>query len=98
MRPTDTPPLVLFPPEDRDAAPMRADPRTVESAPISNGRLVATRALLFVRARVSELVGSLGPGLITGASDDDASGISTYSMAGQVSDIPSCGPLCFRFL
>jgi NRAMP (natural resistance-associated macrophage protein)-like metal ion transporter len=31
---------------------------------------------------LSGLFGSLGPGLITGASDDDPSGISTYSIAG----------------
>ena len=28
------------------------------------------------------LLGILGPGLITGASDDDPSGIATYSQAG----------------
>src|ERR1700740_2335402 len=28
------------------------------------------------------LLGALGPGLITGASDDDPSGIATYSQAG----------------
>ena len=28
------------------------------------------------------LLGRLGPGLITGASDDDPSGIATYSQAG----------------
>lgn len=32
--------------------------------------------------RLSALIKDLGPGLITGASDDDPSGISTYSMAG----------------
>jgi NRAMP (natural resistance-associated macrophage protein)-like metal ion transporter len=35
-------------------------------------------------ARLSGLFGSLGPGLITGASDDDPSGISTYSIAGAM--------------
>ena len=35
-----------------------------------------------LRARLLVLVGNLGPGIITGASDDDPSGISTYSMAG----------------
>src|SRR6266487_5239145 len=32
--------------------------------------------------RLSEFAKSLGPGLITGASDDDPSGIGTYSQAG----------------
>jgi NRAMP (natural resistance-associated macrophage protein)-like metal ion transporter len=35
-----------------------------------------------LRGKVLDLAGSLGPGLITGASDDDPSGISTYSIAG----------------
>jgi NRAMP (natural resistance-associated macrophage protein)-like metal ion transporter len=33
-------------------------------------------------AKVGELIKRLGPGLITGASDDDPSGIATYSQAG----------------
>src|SRR5258708_35222871 len=32
--------------------------------------------------RIKRLWGILGPGLITGASDDDPSGIATYSQAG----------------
>ncbi|MFL5496793.1 MAG: NRAMP family divalent metal transporter [Gemmatimonadales bacterium] len=32
--------------------------------------------------RISRLVAALGPGLITGAADDDPSGIATYSLAG----------------
>ena len=35
-----------------------------------------------LRARFLVMIGNLGPGIITGASDDDPSGISTYSMAG----------------
>ena len=31
---------------------------------------------------IRRLIGVLGPGLITGASDDDPSGIGTYSQAG----------------
>ncbi|HEX5410356.1 MAG TPA: divalent metal cation transporter [Terriglobia bacterium] len=42
----------------------------------------ATAASPGLRARFSKFIGSLGPGVITGASDDDPSGISTYSMAG----------------
>ena len=38
------------------------------------------RSRLAARAR--EVVRSLGPGLITGAADDDPSGVSTYSQAG----------------
>src|SRR5438477_2710707 len=32
--------------------------------------------------RIGRLLKALGPGLITGASDDDPSGIATYSQAG----------------
>jgi Mn2+/Fe2+ NRAMP family transporter len=32
--------------------------------------------------RVRRFFGELGPGLITGAADDDPSGISTYSVTG----------------
>jgi len=35
-----------------------------------------------IRARLVHFFGVLGPGLITGAADDDPSGISTYSVAG----------------
>src|ERR1039458_9499806 len=34
----------------------------------------------------------LGPGLITGASDDDPSGMGTYSRSGASSAMDSCGP------
>src|SRR6266536_3577067 len=32
--------------------------------------------------RVARLLATLGPGLVTGAADDDPSGIATYSLAG----------------
>jgi NRAMP (natural resistance-associated macrophage protein)-like metal ion transporter len=34
------------------------------------------------RSRAKEILGKLGPGLITGAADDDPSGIATYSQVG----------------
>ncbi len=34
------------------------------------------------KSRVRRFFSELGPGLITGAADDDPSGISTYSVAG----------------
>jgi Mn2+/Fe2+ NRAMP family transporter len=39
----------------------------------------------------------LGPGLITGASDDDPSGIGTYSQAGSQFGYSPSGPRCSRF-
>lgn len=41
---------------------------------------MSLRSLLTARAK--KFVASLGPGLVTGASDDDPSGISTYAIAG----------------
>jgi NRAMP (natural resistance-associated macrophage protein)-like metal ion transporter len=35
-----------------------------------------------MRSRIAHFFAVLGPGLITGAADDDPSGISTYSVAG----------------
>src|SRR3954465_7468713 len=46
-----------------------ADPETVSSSPV-------------VGPSKPRLLSVLGPGLITGASDDDPSGIATYSQAG----------------
>ena len=40
------------------------------------------RAVSLVASSLKRIVGRLGPGLITGASDDDPSGIGTYSQAG----------------
>jgi Mn2+/Fe2+ NRAMP family transporter len=48
-------------------------PRTISTV---GGQSAATRE------RVRRFFGALGPGLITGASDDDPSGIATYSQAG----------------
>lgn len=42
----------------------------------------STRSLCFWRLRQNSVVRVLGPGLITGAADDDPSGIATYSQAG----------------
>ena len=36
-------------------------------------------------------LGKLGPGLITGAADDDPSGIATYAQAGASSASACCG-------
>ncbi len=40
------------------------------------------RSLQVVSSKVKKLLKALGPGLVTGASDDDPSGIATYSQAG----------------
>ncbi|HUE03655.1 MAG TPA: hypothetical protein VMR62_29125, partial [Bryobacteraceae bacterium] len=42
----------------------------------------APPARLATRAGVGDFISKLGPGLISGAADDDPSGIGTYSIAG----------------
>ena len=39
---------------------------------------------------------SLGPGLVTGASDDDPSGIATYAQVAHSFSTASCGPRSSR--
>src|ERR1700750_3409101 len=43
------------------------------------------------------LLARLGPGLITGASDDDPSGIATYSQAGAQFGFAMCWVMLFTF-
>lgn len=53
-----------------------------EAADTQALRQQGERVISGPAVRLSKLMGNLGPGLITGASDDDPSGISTYSIAG----------------
>src|SRR5437868_11856124 len=48
-------------------------------------------------AKVGELIKRLGPGRITGASDDDPSGIATYSQAGAHFGYAMCWVVLFSF-
>ena len=43
------------------------------------------------------ILGALGPGLITGASDDDPSGIGTYSQAGAQFGFGICWTMLFSY-
>lgn len=49
---------------------------------------------LRLRVRSIALFEQLGPGLVTGAADDDPSGIATYSQAGAQSGSVCCGRWC----
>ena len=49
---------------------------------VKNGAQGVRTAATVVPGRVRTFFADLGPGLITGAADDDPSGISTYSVAG----------------
>src|SRR4051794_10205720 len=58
------------------------------------------RAVRFPRSHVPRRRGwlaLLGPGLITGASDDDPSGIATYSQAGARFGFSMCWVMLFTF-
>lgn len=49
------------------------------------------------QSRLRRFFGNLGPGLITGAADDDPSGISTYSVAGASIGYPILWTALFSF-
>ena len=61
---------------------MARAPQTDSHAGKPRAHANSAGATAGLRARFSKFIGNLGPGLISGASDDDPSGISTYSMAG----------------
>src|SRR3954452_11059 len=61
---------------NRKAAPSRHRNKTEHRKPEAAAEPASKRFAL------KDFVTSLGPGLITGASDDDPSGIGTYSQAG----------------
>src|ERR1700756_902377 len=49
---------------------------------LKNGARSLRAAATFLPGRLRGFFADLGPGLITGAADDDPSGISTYSVTG----------------
>src|SRR5437588_10727307 len=51
---------------------LKAESRETEMPKPQHGR----------RSRLRQFFGALGPGVITGAADDDPSGIATYTVAG----------------
>src|SRR5262249_44111168 len=57
-------------------------PRRAERPAIERSFRRCTSLAGWYDARVLELLKTLGPGLVTGASDDDPSGIATYAVAG----------------
>ena len=68
----------------------RAKARAVLAARIARYRVARA-------PRRKGLLASLGPGLITGASDDDPSGIATYSQAGAQFGYSMCWTMLFCF-
>ncbi len=69
-----------------------ADPATL---PVLAARIAERRASRSTAPR--GLLGRLGPGLITGASDDDPSGIATYSQTGAQFGYAMCWVMLFCF-
>jgi NRAMP (natural resistance-associated macrophage protein)-like metal ion transporter len=65
------------------------------AVPVLAARIALRRA--SSRAAHKGLLGSLGPGLITGASDDDPSGIATYSQTGAQFGYAMCWVMLFCF-
>jgi len=72
------------------------DSKTVHDAiPLLAARIAQRRA--YLRKSHKGLLGHLGPGLITGASDDDPSGIATYSQTGAQFGYAMCWVMLFCF-
>ena len=82
-----------------DATEGNADEMTTnanaDAIPVLAARIARRRA---ARGRAHKgLLGRLGPGLITGASDDDPSGIATYSQTGAQFGYAMCWVMLFCF-
>ena len=58
--------------------------KSIDPIPVKTGSEIAKTTTLYKKifVKVKKVLRILGPGLITGASDDDPSGIATYSQAG----------------
>jgi NRAMP (natural resistance-associated macrophage protein)-like metal ion transporter len=93
--------------QGRFRVPAEAEPEVTGEFATSEVRRPARegwRVVALARARMAEPVGmarrfldGLGPGLITGAADDDPSGISTYSTAGAAFGFATLWTALFSF-
>ena len=75
-------PRLTTPARPPEGAPTRRSPRVVLGNGLRNGARGFRTAATFLPSRLRGFFADLGPGLVTGAADDDPSGISTYSVAG----------------
>ena len=66
-----------------------------DAIPLLAARIAQRRA--YLRKSQKRVLGRLGPGLITGASDDDPSGIATYSQTGAQFGYAMCWVMLFCF-
>src|SRR2546430_3792675 len=67
--------------EQTESQISRQPPVIPHSEP-AGGTVSLEAAMILEKSRVKRFFKLLGPGLITGASDDDPSGIGTYAVAG----------------
>jgi len=87
-----------MPPPDatQHSAGGMTDPNAdLDALPVLAARIARYRALRPPARK--GLLGRLGPGLITGASDDDPSGIATYSQTGAQFGYAMCWVMLFCF-
>jgi Natural resistance-associated macrophage protein len=83
-----------------DATQQSAGGMTDPNADLDALPVLAARIARYRRVRPPArkgLLGRLGPGLITGASDDDPSGIATYSQTGAQFGYAMCWVMLFCF-
>jgi len=82
-------------------APERGGSKMTDAKPKSKALAIRAARIARYRARrrpePKGLLGRLGTGLITGASDDDPSGIATYSQAGAQFGYAMCWVMLFCF-
>src|SRR6266849_1621790 len=69
-------------PGGRGESPRRGDAPVIPHSEPAGGTGSLEAAMMQEKNPVKRFFKSLGPGLITGASDDDPSGIGTYAVAG----------------
>src|SRR5215469_5400136 len=68
--------------QDPDLSPAQEAPTIPHSAPAEGTATIDAAELPTGTSGIKRLLTILGPGLITGASDDDPSGVGTYAVAG----------------
>ena len=87
---------------DRSSVKPKAAPSGMADSDTDRGAVPVLAARIALRRASSRaahkgLLGRLGPGLITGASDDDPSGIATYSQTGAQFGYAMCWVMLFCF-
>jgi len=82
---------------ERDKSPRRSDAPVIPHSEPAGGTGSLEAAMTQEKNPVKRFFKVLGPGLITGASDDDPSGIGTYSVAGATLGFSTLWTALFTF-